>query len=88
VVVIDYPQFFTPNNDGTNDFWQIKGIHRFPDSKILIVNRYGKLLTELSANDVGWEDCCFGKAMLTNDYWFHINLGNGKVFTGHFTLKR
>jgi len=88
VTIIDYPKFFTPNNDGYNDFWQIKGIRNFPDSKILIFDRYGKLLTQLSSNDLGWNGLYNGKKMMSNDYWFIADLGNGQVFSGHFSLKR
>lgn len=88
VVLVDYPKFFTPNNDGANDFWQIKGISRFPNSKISIYDRYGKLITELSHNDIGWDGMYRGTYMPTNDYWFNANLNDEIVFSGHFTLKR
>jgi gliding motility-associated-like protein len=88
VIIIDYPKFFTPNNDGYNDFWQIKGISEFPNSKILIFDRYGKLLTQLTSNNFGWNGLYNGKKMMSNDYWFRANLGNGQVFSGHFSLKR
>jgi gliding motility-associated-like protein len=88
VIIIDYLKFFTPNNDGYNDFWQIKGISEFPNSKILIFDRYGKLLTLLTSNDLGWNGLYNGKKMRSNDYWFRANLGDGQAFSGHFTLKR
>ena len=71
-----------------NDFWQIKGISEFPNSKILIFDRYGKLLIQLASNDLGWNGLYNGKKMMSNDYWFRANLGNGQVFSGHFSLKR
>tara|TARA_R110002073_G_scaffold14554_2_gene59349 strand:+ start:28505 stop:31936 length:3432 start_codon:yes stop_codon:yes gene_type:complete len=88
VIIIDYPVFFTPNNDGINDFWQIKGINKFPNSKIFIFDRYGKLLTQLSSNDLGWGGLYHGKKMSSNDYWFKVDLGNGTIFSGHFALMR
>jgi gliding motility-associated-like protein len=88
VTVIDYPKFFTPNNDGYNDFWQIKGIVNFPNSKTLIFDRYGKLLTIISSNEIGWNGQYNGKQMMSNDYWFRTDLGDGKTFSGHFSLKR
>ncbi|MEW4924250.1 T9SS type B sorting domain-containing protein [Algibacter sp. 2305UL17-15] len=88
VIIIDYPKFFTPNNDGYNDFWQIKGISHFPNSTTLIFDRYGKLLARISANELGWNGLYNGKQMMSNDYWFRTNLGNGRTFSGHFSLKR
>jgi len=88
VTIIDYPKFFTPNNDRYNDHWQIKGINKFPNAKILIFDRYGKLLKQLSPNNNGWDGSYNGKLMMSNDYWFTANLGDGRNFSGHFTLKR
>jgi gliding motility-associated-like protein len=88
VTIIDYPKFFTPNNDGYNDYWQIKGIEKYPNSKIFIFDRYDKLLKKLSASSLGWDGTYNGKNMFSNDYWFKFNLSNGTVFKGHFSLKR
>lgn len=88
VTIMDYPKFFTPNDDGFNDYWQIKGISKFPNSKIFIYDRYGKLLKQLSANSLGWDGFYTGKKMSSSDYWFKVDTGDGKNFSGHFTLKR
>ena len=88
VTVIDYPKFFTPNNDGYNDVWQIKSINKFPNSKISIFDRYGKLVAELSENDFGWNGFYNGKELASDDYWFKANFNNKIIFSGHFALKR
>lgn len=88
VTVMDYPKFFTPNNDGYNDYWQIKGIHKFANSKIFIFDRYGKLLKQLSSNSLGWDGTYREKKMPPNDYWFRVILNNDTIISGHFTLKR
>ncbi len=88
VVIIDYPKFFTPNDDGFNDYWQINGIANFPDSETFIFDRYGKLLVKLTSNDLGWDGTYNGNQMMSNDYWFTTELGNGRTFKGHFSLKR
>ena len=85
---LDYPKFFTPNNDGYHDFWQIKGIANFPNSKTSIFDRYGKLLATISSHDLGWNGIYNGKHLISNDYWFKTDLGDGRSFTGHFSLKR
>ena len=89
IIKIDLkPKFFTPNNDGYNDLWQISVIKKFPNSKISIFDRYGKLLAELSSDDVGWDGFYNGKEMASDDYWFKVNFNNKVVFSGHFALKR
>lgn len=91
VVVIDYPPFFTPNNDTYNDTWHIIGIETLPNSEIYIFDRYGKLLTALSTTGEGWDGLYRGKRMPSNDYWFLAKIVDGdNVFEirDHFTLKR
>ncbi|MBN4085382.1 T9SS type B sorting domain-containing protein, partial [Flavobacteriaceae bacterium AH-315-B10] len=90
VAIVDYPKFFTPNNDGYNDNWQIKGLNAQlrQSSKILIFDRYGKLLKQLDSFSKGWDGTFNGALMPTNDYWFTVDLNDGRSFRGHFTLKR
>lgn len=88
VVLVDYPKFFTPNNDGFNDYWHIKGINKFPNAKIFIFDRFGKQLKELSSKDFGWNGIYQGQPLPSSDYWFTADLGDGRSFKGHFALKR
>lgn len=88
VIVIDYPKFFTPNHDGYNDLWQIASISKYPNSKISIFDRYGKLLKDLFSNDLGWDGSYNGAEMPSDDYWFKANFDNKTMFSGHFSLKR
>ena len=86
--VLDYPRFFTPNGDGHNDVWQIKNLDLFPKAVITIFNRYGKLLTQLNAINPSWNGTYFENDLNADDYWFHLNFGDGKIIKGHFSLKR
>lgn len=92
VSVIDYPLFFTPNNDGYHDTWNIIGIGEFdPTAKIYIFDRFGKLLKQLSPMGPGWNGTYGGNQLPSSDYWFRVEYkedGNVKEFKGHFTLKR
>ncbi|KJD34667.1 CHU large protein [Tamlana nanhaiensis] len=89
VSVIGFPKYFTPNGDGVNDTWQITGVSGMfqPNSKILIFDRYGKLLKELSPTEVGWNGTFKGKKLPSDDYWFSIKLEDGRTFKNHFSLK-
>lgn len=88
VYLMYYPLFFTPNNDGYNDTWQLLGSKNEPSNKIYIYDRYGKLLKQLSPTDIGWDGTFNGNALPTSDYWFLLERQNGKQHQGHFTLKR
>ncbi|MDP5230970.1 MAG: T9SS type B sorting domain-containing protein [Cellulophaga sp.] len=88
--IIGYLKFFTPNNDGVNDFWQILGIDtQFQANTVISVfDRFGKLITQIQPNSQGWDGTFNGQALPASDYWFSANLEDGRAFKGHFSLKR
>ena len=93
VTVIDYPKFFTPNGDGNNDTWTIKGIDSQPTAVIYIFDRYGKLLKQLSPTSPGWDGTFNGNNMPSSDYWFSLQYtepinDERRTFKAHFSLKR
>lgn len=90
IAVIGIPRFFTPNGDGINDFWRIKGLSKdFPTvSKVLVFDRFGKLLANVSPFGAGWDGNYNGNPMPVNGYWYQIELADGRVFKGAFTLIR
>lgn len=87
-LVLDYPKFFTPNEDGYNDTWNIIGISNFPGTRIHIFDRYGKLLKELDPMVGGWDGSYAGKDMPTSDYWFKLEMEDGRIVKGNFSLIR
>jgi gliding motility-associated-like protein len=88
ILLLDYPQFFTPNGDGFNDTWQIINGDQEIFSKIYIFDRYGKLVANIKSFGNGWDGTFNGKAMPSNDYWFRLEREDGRIYTGNFTLKR
>jgi gliding motility-associated-like protein len=86
---IEIPGYLTPNGDGYNDTWQIKGIERFPDAEIYIFDRYGKQLAKLKGDSPGWDGRYMGRPMPSDDYWYVIHLVHlKKTIKGNLTLKR
>jgi gliding motility-associated-like protein len=89
--VVGIMPFFTPNQDSYNDFWQIVGIGKKfnSKSKVQIFDRFGKLLYEIqSGDDQGWDGTLNGSPLPADDYWFTLSLEDGRVASGHFSLKR
>ena len=88
--VLGAPNYFTPNGDGINDTWNIKGISEAfnPNSIIYIFDRYGKLLKQISATGSGWDGTFNGTQMPGDDYWFTVQFEDGRTAKGHFSLKR
>ncbi|MFK7813976.1 MAG: T9SS type B sorting domain-containing protein [Maribacter sp.] len=87
----DFPNFFTPNADGINDFWQYvppPQNFEFTLIGITIYDRYGSLLKQLDPQSLGWNGDFNGKSLPASDYWFKATFDNQKEVLGHFTLKR
>ena len=76
VSVIQFPKFFTPNGDGKNDTWIVKGANKdfYPNASINIFNRYGKLVAQEPIDSQGWDGMYQGKLLPSDDYWFNITL--------------
>ncbi|OAZ04385.1 T9SS type B sorting domain-containing protein [Flavobacterium succinicans] len=88
IYVLDYPRFFTPNGDGYNDTWKINNWSALPPSRIVIFDRYGKLLKEINNSSDSWNGTFSGSPLPSDDYWFQLIIPNGKIIKGHFSLKR
>ncbi len=90
VVVLQAPLFFSPNGDGFNDYWNIKGINTQLDLStiISIFDRYGKFLKQLSPSNFGWDGTFNQEPLPADDYWFTVKLQDGREGKGHFSLLR
>jgi len=81
------PKYFTPNNDGNHDFWQVYDALNLVES-IHIFNRNGKLLKSMDSKNLGWNGLYNNQPMPSTDYWYVITLKTKETLKGHFTLKR
>lgn len=88
-VTLSFPDFFTPNNDGTNDFWTVKGMENFPKATVEIFDRYGKNITNLNSKNLHWNGKFNGNSLPSTDYWYVSKIDDSiPEKKGHFTLKR
>jgi gliding motility-associated-like protein len=90
LAIVGYNKYFSPNNDGINDYWKILGVDGtfFSNSKVFVFDRYGRLLSQLDNNSPGWDGTFKGSPMPADDYWFRVELDDGRAFDGHFSLMR
>ena len=84
--ILEFYRGFSPNGDGTNDTWTIKGIDKFPLNKVTIFNRWGDKVRELynyNNTSVVWDGTNDeGKELADGTYYYIVNLQNVEEFTG------
>ncbi len=92
---IDVSNGFSPNNDGINDYFNIKGIEDFDGNVVFIYNRWGSLVFKQKNYDNKWDGKCnvsgalMGQDLPEGTYYFLIDLNNeGKPLSGYVVLKR
>ncbi len=90
IAVIRFPRFITPNNDAINDHFYVIGSAAFAKSSVYIMDRYGKVIADIS-NNTSWDGTYLGKKVPNDDYWFYAEFFDvdGKKYErqGHFSLK-
>jgi len=90
ITVLAVPKFFTPNADGVNDTWNIIGVNAlfYKNSKIYVFDRFGKLLADVNPRGEGWDGFYDGRKLPATDYWYVVQLDDGRTVKGHFSLLR
>ncbi|MFA5619800.1 MAG: T9SS type B sorting domain-containing protein [Weeksellaceae bacterium] len=93
-VTLQFTQnFFSPNGDGINDFWEIRGITTTAESSIQIFDRYGKIFVSTKfTEDFKWNGRYNGRNVLPGDYWYIIKIpANGVLpeqrYMGHISVR-
>lgn len=88
-IVIIAPKFFSPNNDSYNDFWNVEGMLFYPEAKVSVFDRYGKLLVQLNRSNPIWDGTLNGATLPANDYWYILKINETlPEVKGHFSLVR
>jgi gliding motility-associated-like protein len=90
ISVLGFPKYLTPNGDGFHDTWKVYGVNTNfnEDIRVLIFDRFGKLIKEQNNISPGWDGTLNGYALPSDDYWFLITFDDGRTYRGHFALVR
>ncbi|MFA4851753.1 MAG: gliding motility-associated C-terminal domain-containing protein [Bacteroidales bacterium] len=82
---VTVPNVFTPNGDGYNDFFFIKGLKDYPNTLLQIYNRWGKKIYESTNYQNDWD----GKSYSDGVYFFIITfIDYYEPMTGTITIFR
>lgn len=79
---------FSPNGDGKNDVFTIKNIEKFPDNKLYIFNRWGNRVYFEEKYLNTWEGTWENKPLPDGTYFYIIEDGKGKTYSGYLVIYR
>lgn len=86
----DLSTAFSPNGDGSNDFWFLDNIEEYSGNVVKIYNRWGDLLRTLQEYDnesVRWEgNDDSGSLLPSGTYYYIIELPDGRTDAGWVQL--
>ena len=88
---LDIPSGFTPNDDGTNDVWNLTGLDQYPSAEITVFNRWGDVLFTQGAYDGAWDGRVNGIVVPVGTYYYHIRVNEPALqteWTGPITIMR
>jgi gliding motility-associated-like protein len=81
-------KLFSPNGDLTNDTWVVKNITMIESCPIKIFNRLGKKVFEANAYENNWDAVLNGRPLEEGDYYYVIQCGSSKKYSGAIRLIR
>ncbi|HEY0895692.1 MAG TPA: gliding motility-associated C-terminal domain-containing protein [Sphingobacteriaceae bacterium] len=88
ILDVKIPNIFTPNGDGTNDVFEIRGITKYAENKLTIVNRWGDMVYQKNNYQNDWD----GNSLLDGTYFYILEVktvtGSTKALKGYVTLAR
>lgn len=87
--ILEIPNFISPNKDGYNDIWSVRGISNYEDVRIRIFDRYGKIIVDRLNNhspDI-WDGIYLGRVVNTGSYWYIIEVKDGRKYVGTLAVR-
>lgn len=85
--------FISPNGDGLNDTWTIRGVEVGQGARLRIFDRYGKIFVDTSfGGNYTWNGKYMGRPVASDDYWYIIEIPGDQIlkskrFTGHISVR-
>lgn len=92
-VILNISNFISPNGDGINDYWEIRGANNLALGKIRIFDRYGKTLVNREFNgNYRWNGIYSGKSVQSGDYWYILEFSDNenepfRKYVGHISVR-
>lgn len=93
VTILSITNFISPNGDGINDIWEVRGIELSPQATIKIFDRYGKIFVDTNfEGNYRWDGKYLGRPVPSGDYWFIMHVPSDGIvkeqkFMGHISVR-
>jgi gliding motility-associated-like protein len=87
VTSVELPRVFSPNGDGINDYWEWSNTEIFEDSRLMIFNRYGEKIYEVTSYNNTWDGSMNGSPLQEDAYYYVITSAHGEL-TGAVRIVR
>jgi len=86
---VKVPNLFTPNGDGVNDVFEIRGLNQYQDNELTIVNRWGNEVFKQK----GYQNTWSGEGLNEGTYYYLLRVKRAgsnqyEVLKGYVTLIR
>jgi gliding motility-associated-like protein len=86
---VNVPNLFTPNGDGRNDYFEIRGLNQYAENELVIVNRWGNEVYRQKGYQNNWT----GEGLSEGTYYYLLRLRRNsnaawEVMKGYVTLVR
>jgi gliding motility-associated-like protein len=78
------PNVFSPNGDNANDNFVVKNLEKFPNSELMVYNRWGNKIYHSTNYQNDWN----GDGASDGVYYFVLHVSDGKIFRGFVTILR
>lgn len=85
---VTFPKIFSPNGDGTNDYWTWESPERFEGCKLSIFTSGGHKVFEKTSYDNTWDGSFSGKPLNEGGYYFTLKCSGGKQTSGGVRIIR
>jgi gliding motility-associated-like protein len=84
------PELVTPNGDGKNDTWEIRGLLQYKNAEVEIYNRWGNLVYSKAPYKNEWNGISEKGGRLPVGYYYYIlklNDKENRIFKGYIRLE-
>lgn len=88
IVALEIPNGFTPNGDGLNDRFVIRGLEFYPDNRLLIFNRWGNEVYSVTAYKNDWDGASLSPGTYYYIFELRLHSGHWQTFKGFVTIVR